>query len=545
MILGLLLVGVPSASWGAGTADPNGCKAPKVPVASATLTCPDDESPTASPSANAPSAPTSPGQQTQAAPSEGVKFADQDEPTGWAGPIAKDLGQSVQDLSGNLAKWIKDKGLLPKVEFSRAYLSLYAVMYGLGVVIAALAAMVASVKIADAKGVDARILAQRALLRLLAFTPVGALTPVALYLVGNLTTALAGGFFDLAVDKMVSELTWISGALGVGTLVGLIIPGGSAAMVGIFLALAVAIAGVWLELMLSHYLVFLLGLLVPILFGASINPEWQGGVKKVTGALLGAFLAPSALFLVWVVAFAAVPPPSSDNSFMTRAGVLVVGLLLGLAAPVAIGMLLSYIVPAFAGGNSSYQSGMLNGALQRVSPRSGSRPTGPRASRGKRASEVDDAAPSPAVESPTKTPVGGGAASSAGSAGAGGGAAGSAGSAGAASAAGPVGAAVGMWTRMVDKARNRAEATRDAVGASASRAEAADRGDSPSDRTGEPGARSIPDGGRNLGQDNPGTGAHRPRTHTTQPRTERPGSDEPLVGTSSQRAEPDPTEGLK
>ena len=94
-----------------------------------------------------------------------MQFGQDEEPTGWAGPIAKDLGQGTQGLSSDLADHVNDDGLLPKFEFTQAYLSLYAIMFGLGVVIAVMATMMASVKVAAAKGVDSRIMAQQALIR--------------------------------------------------------------------------------------------------------------------------------------------------------------------------------------------------------------------------------------------------------------------------------------------------------------------------------------------------------------------------------------------
>ena len=346
LALGLLVSLVGVTAHASTTPDPNACRAPKVPVTSIE-NCPTEPPSTAPSSSSTPmasSAPTTETPQTGAqknSSGEGVEFGQDEEPTGWAGPIAKDLGQGVQGLSEDLAETLKKDGLLPKFEFSQAYLSLYALMFGLGVIIALLATMLASVKVAAAKGVDSRIMAQQALIRVLAFSAVGGLAPLLLAVGGDITHTLAGGFFDLAADQMVASLTWLAGALAVGTLASIVVPGGSAVMVGLFLFLLASLAGIFLELMISHFLIFLLGLLVPILFAASINPDWRGGVKKVSGALLGAFLAPAALFLVWVVTFAAVAPWGSDNSFFTRVGVLLVGLLLSLAAPIAIGMLLS------------------------------------------------------------------------------------------------------------------------------------------------------------------------------------------------------------
>ncbi|MDN5764029.1 MAG: hypothetical protein L0H41_17170, partial [Microlunatus sp.] len=55
LVLGLLMSLSGSAAHAAGTADPNGCRAPKVPVASSTLTCPEESTP--APGASAPPAP--------------------------------------------------------------------------------------------------------------------------------------------------------------------------------------------------------------------------------------------------------------------------------------------------------------------------------------------------------------------------------------------------------------------------------------------------------------------------------------------------------
>ena len=478
-----------------------------------------------------------------------MKFGQDEQPTGWAGPIAKDLGQGTQGLSSDLADHVNDNGLLPKFEFTQAYLSLYAIMFGLGVVIAVLATMMASVKVAAAKGVDSRIMAQQALIRLLAFSVIGGLAPLLLALLGNVARSLGNGFFDLAAEQMAAQLSWLAGALAVGTLASLVVPGGSAVMVGLFLFLLASLAGIFLELMISHYLIFLLGLLIPILYAASINPDWRGGVRKVSGALLGAFLAPAALFLVWVVTFAAVPPWSSGDGFIGRVGVLIVGLLLSLAAPIAIGMLLSYVVPVFAGGDG-YDTAAFKAATDRVRQRDNQdQSTNPRGSRSKRASRASDKDPSPPVESPTATGSGGSAPATTpaatGEAGASGAGAGGA-SAGAAGAAGPAAAAAVVWAQLVDKVRRTAEGARDKVAGGVQRTDAADQGDadpaSPPPRTGSPSddsrgpERSEPVGSANRepsrepGPDGDGSG----RTPAPQPRDPEPTSG-PTSGPSSER----------
>lgn len=513
LVLGALVSLVAVTAHASTTTDPNACPAPKVPVAS-TVNCPTEApsttpTPSSSSTPMASSAPTTETPQTGAqknSSGEGVEFGQDEEPTGWAGPIAKDLGQGVQGLSQDLAEKLKKDGLLPRFEFSQAYLSLYALMFGLGVIVALLATMLASVKVAAAKGVDSRIMAQQALIRVLAFSAVGGLAPLLLALVGDITHTLAGGFFDLAADQMVSSLTWLAGALAVGTLASIVVPGGSAVMVGLFLFLLASLAGIFLELMISHFLIFLLGLLVPILFAASINPDWRGGVKKVSGALLGAFLAPAALFLVWVVTFAAVAPLGSDNSFFTRVGVLLVGLLLSLAAPIAIGMLLSYVVPVFAGGHG-YDTNAFKAAGERVSRRTGrQQSSGPRGSRSKRASSATDDGSSPAAESPTAARGGGAAAPGASSGGA---ASGS--SAAGAAALGPVAAAVGIWTKLAGKARRTAETVRDTVAGSAGRGDAVDQPDADPD-TQQPGGQppARPGSSRSPGRGQGPSGQQQP-----------------------------------
>ncbi len=485
--LAALLLGVlrPGAAWAATSTDPNACQAPKV----ASLSCVN------SPAARrGPTTSSGPATAQQGSGGGGVSFGEAETPEGWAGPIAKDLGQGVQGLAGDLAKRIKNDGLLPQFEFSQGYLSVYAIMFGLGVIIAALATMLATVKVAASKGVDARIMAHQGLLRLVTFSAVGGLAPLLLALLGQLSRALAGGFFDLAADEFSAQLTGLAKALTVGSLASLIVPGGSAVMVGLFIFLLVSLAAIFLELMASHFLIFLLALLIPILYAASINPDWRGGVRRVSGALLGAFLAPSALFLVWVVTFAAVPAWGTNQSFFTRAGVLIVGLLLSLAAPVAIGMLLSYVVPVFAGG-SSYDTSAFGTAAARLNLRGGAiGQTGARASRAKRASAARDAGPAgQQVESAT------GAARGA-----------TSGGVGAASAAGgPVAAAVGLWTRMAGKTRRSAEDAQQTVGAAAERTTGGESGGSTQrSQIGDP---STPlRSGRGNGQAPPQTPVDRP-----------------------------------
>lgn len=430
----------------------------------------------------------------------GIQFGQDEDPSGWAGPIAKDLGQGVQGLASDLNERLK-KGLSFDFEFSRAYLSLYSIMFGLGQVIAAAATMIAAVKLAE-RGVESRLLFRQAMIRLLTFAPVAGLAPLALAYASQLGQGLAEGFLTMAIDQFTAQLAWLVGALGVGTLAAVIVPGGGAVMVGLFLFLLASLAGVLLELVISHYLIFLLALFIPILYAASINPKWRSGVTKVTGGLLGAVLAPAALFLVWVVTFSAVPWGSGEG-FLVRAGTIGVGLLLSLAAPLAIGMVLSYVVPAFSGG--SYDGAAFGGLARQAGSKvlGGGRPQGPRSSRSKRASDASDSSgPNQAVEAPSKGGISGDAAATggarnagagqagitaggpaaggagAGGAGAGGAGAGAsgagAGAAGAGAAAGPIGAAVGVWTGMVKKVRAGAEELRDRV---AGRAEATSQAD--------------------------------------------------------------------
>jgi hypothetical protein len=482
LILGLFISLWGTSAFAASNAtDPNNCSNPKVPVDSISSSCPNGDT-TGPTSGGSTTGPADRGGQ-QASGSGGVQFGQDEEATGWAGPIAKDLGQGVQGQSSDLAKKLKDDGLLPKFEFTRGYLSLYAIMFGLGVVVAVLATMLAAVKVAEARGVDRRIMAQAALVRLLTFSLVGGMVPLLLAELGDLAQSLAGGFFDLAASQLASQLSWLAGALAVGTLASLVVPGGSAVLVGLFLFLLAALLGIWLELAISHYLIFLLGLLIPILYAASINPSWRRGVQRVSGALIGAFLAPAALFLVWVVAATVASPWESDTGFFTRAGVLVVGLLLSLAAPIAIGMLLSYVVPAFAGGGE-YNTAMINQAIGRVGQYGrGGRSAGARVSRSKRASEATDETSAPKAESAATAESAAAADGTAGSGAAAAGAGGAA-SAGAAGAAGPVGLAAGVWISLVGKVKRVAGAARDTVASGTRDADARHRG-SNDDSTGQ------------------------------------------------------------
>lgn len=445
--------------------------------------------PTPSPQPTTPPAQTDEKDKAGGGPAEqGVQFGQDEEPTGWAGPIAKDLGQGVQGLARDLAEKLKE-GLLPEFEFSKGYLTLYAIMFGLGQVIAAAATMIATVKLAE-RGVESRLLFRQAMIRLLTFAPVAGLTPLALAYAGQLGEGLAQGFLSMAADQLRAQLTWLADALSVGMRASVVVPGGSAVMVGLFLFLIGSLVGVLLELAISHYLVFLLALFVPVLYAASINPKWRGGVTKVAGGLLGAVLAPAALFLVWVVAFSGVPAWGSDDSFFMRAGMLIVGLLLSLAAPLAIGLVLSYVVPAFTGGR--YDGTTLTGLAERAGSKvaGGGRPQGPRSSRSQRASNAADHNGS---GRPTETPSTGGASgATAGTAGratagtAGGAGGGSAAGAGAGAAAGPVGAAAAVWLGMVNKVRSTAAQVRDTVGDRTESTDQAHRGGAEGDDQNRP-----------------------------------------------------------
>lgn len=513
LLLGLLLsLAGGAAALAAGAEAPQACEDPRLPVdAIGTTPCPQDPGP-GDPAPSQVRPPAEPERQGEGEP--GVKFGEQEEPTGWSGPIAKDLGQGVQGLASDLAEQLKDGGLLPKFEFSRAYLSLYAVMYGLGVAVAAMATMVAAVKVAAASGVDARIMAQHALVRLLTFSAVGAMAPLLLAKLGELAKALAGGFLYMAAGQLASQLDWLAGALAVGSMASVVVPGGSAVMVGLFLFLLASLAAIWLELAISQYLIFLLGLFIPILYATSINPDWRRGMLKLRGGLLGAFLAPAALFLVWVVAGSAVSPWTSDNGFFTRAGMLLVGLLISLAAPIAIGLVLSYVVPALAGGHG-YESGAVTAAVNRIRQQRGrgSRPLGPRSSRATRASEATDGGPGTPVERLGATARSRGSGAPAPAASAEGAAAGGASGAGAAAssaagAAGPIAAAAMVWTKLVGEARGAAEGTQDTVATSA-------RG------AGERGADDAGQGSTSGGPGQGGRGAERSGTSGPPPHPSR------------------------
>lgn len=299
-----------------------------------------------------------------------------DDPVDGPGQWAKANAEGAQGLAQDLAKRV-DNGLSAKVELNSDFFKLYSIMFGLGWFIAVAATVLAMRQFADRK-IDGRAVAQHAFTRLILFTPIAAMVPLLLTVVADITGVLSSGFLEMVKITIIESLMMIVALLGTLTAGAIFIPGGSAVAVAVCGFLATCLVGVIVELTIAKFLVYLLALLIPILFAASINPRWTGGIKKVCGGLLAAFLAAPSLFLVWAAVGSRLPSPRAHSSPVATGGLrpmryeeveqiassaanhpsamdafsdlltFIVALLVALAAPVAIGIILSYVVPAFA-----------------------------------------------------------------------------------------------------------------------------------------------------------------------------------------------------
>lgn len=316
-----------------------------------------------------------------------------DDPDDGPGQWAKASAQAAQGVAKYLADELDGLGKA-KLSFDREFLTLYSIMFGLGWLVAVAATLVATSKMAD-RQVSGRQVAQHAYTRLILFSPVAAVLPLLIAHVGDISSGLSTGFLAIVKVKLIESLMAIVAMLGTLTAAAAFIPGGAAVAAGVCAFLAAAMLGVILELTIAKFLVYLLALLLPILFAASINPKWVGGVKKVIGGLLAALLAAPALFLVWAAVGSRMPSPRTGGSYspngqgmrrmrweevqtqvegvankasavdlFTDLLVFIAGLLVALAAPIAIGLIISYVVPAFAQVSDS--SGKVRGAIQKA-----------------------------------------------------------------------------------------------------------------------------------------------------------------------------------
>src|SRR5699024_3702190 len=187
-----------------------------------------------------------------------------------------------------------------------------------------------------------RELATTSALRFVLFAPISASIPMIGLWISDLAADLGSGFFSVAQAEVSKSLEWVIGVLAGLSLSSQLIPGGSAVVVGLMLFLVAALGAIVLELLAAKYIIALVLLFLPVLFAMSINPAWEAGVKKATGVLVGAWLTPAALFFVWAGTWQLVSGPLAPEDTLIRICTLLVGLLVSLAAPMAIGVVLSH-----------------------------------------------------------------------------------------------------------------------------------------------------------------------------------------------------------
>lgn len=315
-------------------------------------------------------------------------------PTDAPGQWEKATAKGAQDLAVEIAELIADEDGAGRDGFGLGadQLSLYAIMWALGWLLAFAALVVSLGKIAKAGAMGSREMIGYVAIRMLIFGPVTAVLPLVLNMIGDVATGLASGFFEVAGERVTDSMWWFAGTLGGLGGAAVIIPGGSVISLIVLLMLIGCLLAVLLELLIAKYIVFILALVLPVLLAASINPAWRGGVKKVSGVLLGAYLAPAALFFVWAATWSLVSgPDAGDRGVFERILLFLLGLVVSISAPMAIGMILSHVVPALTGGESGDYRGAVTGALASAGAKAsgaGHRLRGVGASRGARANNA-------------------------------------------------------------------------------------------------------------------------------------------------------------
>ncbi|MGJ3510163.1 hypothetical protein [Enemella sp. A6] len=315
-------------------------------------------------------------------------------PTDAPGQWEKATAKGAQDLAVEIAELIADEDGAGRDGFGLGadQLSLYAIMWALGWLLAFAALVVSLGKIAKAGAMGSREMIGYVAIRMLIFGPVTAVLPLVLNMIGDVATGLASGFFEVAGERVTDSMWWFAGTLGGLGGAAVIIPGGSVISLIVLLMLIGCLLAVLLELLIAKYIVFILALVLPVLLAVSINPAWRGGVKKVSGVLLGAYLAPAALFFVWAATWSLVSgPDAGDRGVFERILLFLLGLVVSISAPMAIGMILSHVVPALTGGESGDYRGAVTGALASAGAKAsgaGHRLRGVGASRGARANNA-------------------------------------------------------------------------------------------------------------------------------------------------------------
>lgn len=391
-----------------------------------------------------------------------VRYGTDADPLDAPGQWGKASGQGAQGLADYAAEKIQ-KRLDEHWSFSAGWLGLYSIMVALGIVLAVAAIMVASARLASST-VEGRTVFAKGILRLLLLLPVCLAIPVVVQLGSNTGWGLAEGFLVMGWQEVKDQLDWIVGLFGVGTLGTWLLPGGPAIVIAAAGMIIAAILGILVELAAAEFLQYALALLLPIVIGASVNPRWAGGLRKVVAALVGAMLAPAAMAFIFTVVWSTVVP--SDVDRLWRIVIFAVGVFVSLIAPYAAAMLLQYVLSSFgawrgAGAEAGFARAVNDGVRNANRSRSGfqNRITG-QMDRMKAAQGTTDA---------TAARSGGGepAAAAAQGAGAVGGRAGAAGAAGgaggAAAAAGPVGLAVMAASATQQKVQQGVDAVRSRV----------------------------------------------------------------------------------
>ena len=385
----------------------------------------------------------------------------------------KRAAEGVQGLGSEFNRLI-GKGLgSPQV--GKGFVLLYSLMFGLGLLLAAFATTIATKDIAK-KGVTARETAIHAYSRLIFYVPLMAAVPFAVSLLYDLANGTAVGFLEYGRAELMSSITWVVSTLGAATIAAPVVPGGMLVLLGLCLCLVCSLFAILVEIAIAQLLVYLLALLIPIIFAASINPRWHGGMKKLIGGLIGALLTPTAMALMWAVFASTLNGGGvTEDGVLQRMLLIVAALVASVGAPLVVGIVLAYVIPAFAEWHDSdRRSARYALASTAATARSLGRSAGREQAKALRASKAQNASSATKGTLPVDSAKG---------------VAGAGGTGGAAAGAGAVGLAVGAAVEVVKQTKRAGDQVRDQAGRSAQR-QTSHSGDAP--RTGSPGGGDNP-----------------------------------------------------